>query len=206
MVVKRNEYVTISSNYGPDELREKGSRFISYAYSVKDASEADLIIAGLRKEFKDANHVCFAFRLGDDAGNETYFRYNDDGEPGSTAGLPIYNEIKSKGYLNVLCAVIRYFGGTKLGTGGLVRAYGASARAVLNISKPVIVQIKKKISFDFPYALTGEIMHLVEKYSLDIIDRQYNGSGVSIKLAVPVAKEDVVKRSVTDISSGKIKL
>jgi uncharacterized YigZ family protein len=202
---KRDFFLTIENRCGPQEFREKGSRFISYSFPVKTAEEADAIIAGLRREFKDANHVCFAFRLGNPVGEESYFRFNDDGEPGSTAGLPIYNEIKSKEYLNVLTTVIRYFGGTKLGTGGLVRAYGASARTVLNITKPVTVYIKKEVSFEFPYAMIGDIMYLVDKYSLDILLRQYNEAGVLIKLAIPVSQFEALSKSITNISSGKIK-
>ncbi|MCP5052597.1 MAG: YigZ family protein [bacterium] len=203
---KKEAYFTIGKAYGPMEFREKGSRFISYLFPVRSVKEVDACIARLRKEYRDSSHACFAFRLGDEGGEESYFRYNDDGEPGGTAGLPIYNEIKSKEYLNIAAAVVRYFGGTKLGTGGLVRAYGTSARKVLDLSEAVTVVIKQEISFDFPYDLTGEIMQVVNRFSLDIINREYGAGGVSMKLAVPVGRIEAVAKSISDKSGGKIKI
>jgi uncharacterized YigZ family protein len=199
-------FLTVGSEYGPEEFKEKNSRFISYLYPVTSTEEAEEKIARLRKQYRDASHVCFAFRLANGVGEEAYFRFSDDGEPGSTAGLPIYNEIKSKEYLNVLAAVVRYFGGTKLGTGGLVRAYAAAARNVLEVSEPVKILIKKEISFVFPYSLTGEIMQVVNRFALVILTRDYGADGVSMRLAVPAAKMDAVAKSIRNISSGKIQL
>ncbi len=199
-------FVTIDSACGPEEFREKNSRFISFVFPVTSAEEADGVVSRLRKEYRDANHVCFAFRLGNEKGEEAYFRFSDDGEPGSTAGFPIYNEIKSKDYLNVLVAVVRYFGGIKLGTGGLVRAYAAGARKVLDISSAVTVYIKKEVALNFPYDLTGEIMQVVQRFSLDILHREYRANGVALKLAVPVAQMANVAKAVTDMSGGKISI
>lgn len=202
----KESYLTVNRDFGPEEMKEKGSRFISRLFPVTSAEEADGWVARLRKEYKDPTHVCSAFRLGDHNGEETYFRFSDDGEPGGTAGLPIFNEIKSKDYLNVLVAVIRYFGGTKLGKGGLVRAYGASARMVLEVSQPHTVFIKEELDFDFPYGLTGEVMQVINHYDLDVLQRDYGAEGVFIRLAVPVAKTAQVVLSFSDISGGKIKI
>ncbi len=206
MVHKKDFFSTVNSACGPGEFKEKGSRFIAYLYPVTSAEEAHARVAQLRKQYRDASHVCFAFRLADGAGEETYFRFSDDGEPGSTAGLPIYNEIKSKKYLNVLTAVIRYFGGTKLGTGGLVRAYAAAARQVLDGSEPVTIYIKKEISFEFPFQLTGDVMQVVNRFSLDILKREYGAGGVSMTLAVPLTRLEAVEKAISDIGRGKIKL
>lgn len=197
-------FLTINKEYGPEEFKEKGSRFISYLYPIKNKDDADTIIAGLRKKFYDSTHVCFAYRLG--RGTEDYFRYNDDGEPSGTAGLPIYNEIKSKEYFNVLVAVIRYYGGTKLGTGGLTRAYGQSAKMVLDTSVPVTVHIKQKASLKFPFDFTGEIMQLVNRFDIDILKQDYTADGVSMELDIPVGKVDELSKQLTERSSGKLKI
>lgn len=206
MKTPKEFFLTAKKWCGPEEMMQKGSRFISYVYPVKISQDADARIAELRKQYRDATHVCSAFRLENGGGEEGYFRYSDDGEPGGTAGLPIYNEIKSKDCLNVLVAVIRYFGGTKLGTGGLVRAYAASARQVLDTAKIIKIQLKKEVKFLFPYDLTGEIMQIINRFDLNIVNRDYGGDGVTIKLAVPVAQMDSIASALSDITGGKIKL
>ncbi|UCH96540.1 MAG: YigZ family protein [Candidatus Aminicenantes bacterium] len=196
-------YFTIDKKYGPEEIKEKGSRFIAYLYPAGTREATDLIVAGLRKKYYDASHVCFAYRLG--KGHEAYFRYNDDGEPSGTAGLPIYSEIKSKEYFNVLAVVVRYFGGTKLGTGGLTRAYSQAAKKVLDISKRITVHIKQRVSVSFPFDFTGEIMQLVNRFSLDIVNQDYSADGIVMQLDVPVGKVDEVTKQIVDRSGGKVK-
>jgi uncharacterized YigZ family protein len=201
----RNEfYFTVAKPFGPEEIKEKGSRFISYLYPAASVEEAEAVINRLRKKYHDSTHVCFAFRLRQD--DREYFRFSDDGEPGGTAGLPIYNEIKNKDYYNVAAAVVRYYGGTKLGTGGLVRAYASAARKVIDTAETLTVIIKKEVTLDFPYTYTGEVMQLINRFSLDIVNREYTGSGVSLKLAIPLARIAEVGQAVSDISSGKLQL
>jgi uncharacterized YigZ family protein len=197
-------FFTVDREYGPEEIKEKGSRFISYLYPVKTKETADTIIARLRKKYHDSTHVCFAYRLGN--GDEDYFRYNDNGEPSGTAGLPIYNEIKSKEYFNTLVAVIRYYGGTKLGTGGLTRAYGQAAKKVLDVSQRVTIHVKQKVSIFFPFDFTGEIMQVVNRFSLDVVKQDYSAHGVQMQLEIPVAKLDDVSKQIIDRSNGKIRL
>jgi uncharacterized YigZ family protein len=197
-------FYTVKKSYGPEEIKEKGSRFISYLYPAAGSEEAETLVTGLRKKYYDSTHVCFAYRLGN--GKEEYFRYSDDGEPSGTAGLPIFNEIKNKNYYNVLTAVVRYFGGTKLGTGGLVRAYSGAAKKVIDTSETITIYIKKEASLDFPYEFTGEIMQVVNRFSLDIIDREYSDKGISMKLEIPIGRVNEVSQTITDISSGKIRL
>lgn len=203
MSCEREFFSTVGKAYGPGEVKEKGSRFTAYLYPVSTAEEADAITAGLRKKYHDASHVCCAFRLG--KGKEDYSRFSDDGEPGGTAGLPIYNEIKSKDYFNVLAVVIRYFGGTKLGTGGLARAYAAAARKVIDTAETVTIYIKKEVAIDLPYHFTGEIMQVINRFSLEVVNREYTADGISMKLAVPIAVMAGVAQAVSDISSGKLK-
>lgn len=200
--IERSFYFSIDKPYGPEELKEKGSRFISYLFPVSSLKEVEKHISQLRKKYHDATHVCPAIRLGE--GCEEYIRFSDDGEPGGTAGLPIFNEIKSKDYFNVLAVVIRYYGGTKLGTGGLVRAYAASARKVLETSDAKTVQLNKVFTLEFPYAFTGDIMQMVNRFNLEIITRSFTETGTSVQLAVPLGQVEEVARTVSDISSGKL--
>ena len=195
-------YYTVDRSYGPEEIKEKGSRFISYLYPVETKEAVDGFIGALRKKYYDATHVCFAFRLG--KGEEQCIRYNDDGEPSGTAGLPIYNEIRSKDYFNVLTAVVRYFGGIKLGTGGLTRAYGQAAWKVLEISAKVTIHIKQKVSLSFPFNFTGEIMQIVNRFSLDILKQEYSADGIHMQLDVPVGKIDDITKLIIERSNGKI--
>lgn len=197
-------YYTIGRSYGPEELKEKGSRFISYLFPVSTVEEAEARISELRKKYHDATHVCPAFRLGE--GSQEYVRFSDDGEPGGTAGLPIFNELKSKEYFNVLAAVVRYYGGTKLGTGGLVRAYAASARNVLETAETVTIFIKKEFTIEFPYEFTGEIMQVVNRFNLEIITRDYTDAGTSLHLAIPLGLIKEVGRKISDISSGRLRI
>lgn len=113
---------------GRSELRELGSRFFGYVYPVSDVEDVQERLDALHKQYPDATHICYAFRLGTD-GTET--RAADDGEPKYSSGLPILNQIKSAGQTNVLVAVVRYYGGTKLGVPGLVKAYGGAAAEAL---------------------------------------------------------------------------
>jgi len=113
---------------GRSELRELGSRFFGYVYPASDMEAVTERLDALHKQYPDATHICYAFRLGTD-GAET--RAADDGEPKYSSGLPILNQIKSAGQTNVLVAVVRYYGGTKLGVPGLVKAYGGAAAEAL---------------------------------------------------------------------------
>ena len=195
-------YLTIDAIYGPAEIKEKGSRFIGYLYPVSTLEAVETILHQCRKKYYDATHVCFAFRLG--RGKEEYFRYSDDGEPGGTAGLPIFNEIKGRDYFNVLAVVIRYYGGTKLGTGGLARAYAAAVRLVIDTAKTVTVTITKEVSLNFPFEKTGEIMNIIRLFSLDIVSQEYSGEGVAMKLAVPVTRLEEVTHTLTQTSKGQL--
>ncbi len=194
---------TVAQNYGPEEFKEKGSKFISYLYPVKSIEDADNQVALLRKEFYDSTHVCFAYLLGE--GTEEYTRACDDGEPSGTAGLPILNEIRSREYFNVLVASIRYYGGTKLGTGGLIKAYGNSAKLVLAASVPHEIHIKDKRNLEFPFTLTGEVMQVINRYGIDILNQDYTDSGTVMKLAIPVRNTSDADQMLYDISKGKLR-
>lgn len=194
-------YFSVKNPCGPLEFKEKGSRFISFIYPVRTADEVQKKISHLKKRYHNATHVCYAFRVGE--GKEDSFRYHDDGEPGSTAGLPIYNAIKSAEYFNVLVVVVRYFGGTKLGTGGLARAYGRSARLIVEASEKVKEWTTEEIVLTYPFDSTGDVMRIVKDFSLTIVTQDYLEEGIKMKLMIPVSKKNDLKRLIINQSSGR---
>lgn len=149
---------------GQAEFKEKASRFIGYAYPVQDALDVQERIEALRKEHFKATHVCYAYRLGL---NATEFRANDDGEPSGTAGRPILGQIDSLELTNVLVAVVRYYGGVKLGTGGLKNAYKYGARLVLDTLPIVEKIVEEPFMITYPYALTNSLRQLLKQLDIE---------------------------------------
>ena len=141
----------------------KGSKFLGFAYPVDKQEEIDEILTVIRKKYYDATHHCYAWQLG--SGKEMTFRYNDDGEPSGTAGKPIYGAIQRLDLTNVLIVSIRYYGGTKLGTGGLIKAYGQSASRHLEAAKIKTVEIGDTIEFESSYEQHPIIMRTSKSIS-----------------------------------------
>jgi uncharacterized YigZ family protein len=155
-------------------FRDRGSRFLSFAYPVSEAAQAMQHVAALRNEYHDARHVCFAYRIGDDGAAE---RANDDGEPSGTAGKPILGQITFAGVTDILIAVVRYFGGVLLGTSGLINAYRAAAKDALQQATVVEKYRTTEITVTFDAADTNKVMRLVKATGAQItaqtFDRQY---------------------------------
>ncbi|MCK5005622.1 MAG: YigZ family protein [Candidatus Aminicenantes bacterium] len=202
IVDSREDYLTIRSSKGPYEFKEKGSRFISFIHPVSDSSKAEVIIGDYKKKYYDSTHVCFGYRIGD--GEEKHIRYSDDGEPSGTAGLPIINEIKGKELFNVLVIVIRYYGGTKLGTGGLGRAYRDSAKLSVQDASIVKTIIKRSQKIIIPYNFMSELMKVVKKFSMEILDKKYDNNGIEVDLSIPVKNYKKVRDTLINLSKGKI--
>uniref|UniRef100_UPI0039A5C3DD IMPACT family protein n=1 Tax=Ornithobacterium rhinotracheale TaxID=28251 RepID=UPI0039A5C3DD len=150
--------------------KEKGSKFLGYAYPVQDEEEVKQILGELRQKYPDATHHCYAYRLGFEG--EVY-RANDDGEPNGTAGLPIYNQLLSRELTYCLVVSIRYFGGIKLGVSGLIKAYKESAELTLNEAEIRIIEKTKDVSVKFPYTSQGVVMRNVEKFQAQILKQKY---------------------------------
>lgn len=150
---------------------EKRSKFIAYAIPVSTAEEAKLEIDKLRKEYYDARHVCWAYMLGAD---RKEFRANDDGEPSGTAGKPILGQINSNELTNILIAVIRYFGGIKLGTSGLIVAYREAAAEAISESDIIEKTVDCRVSFDFEYPFMNDVMKIVKDLEPTIISQSYD--------------------------------
>ena len=145
--------------------KEKGSRFIAFAFPVSDEQQIKEIVTNLKKEHHSARHHCFAWRLGTDLKS---FRVNDDGEPSGTAGRPIFSQIQHHGLTDILVIVVRYFGGILLGTSGLTNAYKQAAAEVLNNANIVerVVEITIEASFD--YMVMNDFMTVLKEFQLGI--------------------------------------
>jgi uncharacterized YigZ family protein len=196
------KFKTVASAAGPAEYKEKGSRFFSFLLPASSPAQVEKQIEKIRKKYHNASHVCYACRLGE--GDETFSRYHDNGEPAGTAGSPIYNEIKGKDLYNVLLVVVRYFGGTKLGTGRLARAYAQAARSVLEMAKLKVQRLEKKLRIIFPFERTGDVMQVVQRFSLGEEKREYKDEGVVLELIVPLEVWASVQEQFRQIGQGNI--
>lgn len=144
-------------------LREKASKFYAFAFPVRSIEEVEARLAEVAKEFHDARHVCYAYRLGPKG---EPWRANDAGEPAHSAGDPILGELKSKGVSDALGVVVRYFGGTKLGVGGLIRAYSEAMRMALDMNTIVEVLLTLPIKIRFPYHFSSEVNRVLHQHQL----------------------------------------
>jgi len=174
-------YLTIAA---PAEgiYKEKGSKFLAYAYPVSSEEEIKNILAGLRKEYFDARHHCYAYQLG--TGGHQY-RANDDGEPNHSAGDPILGQIRSAGLTNILVVVIRYFGGIKLGVSGLITAYRTAAAEALKAAEKIEKVETVTLEIFFDYAQMNPIMSLIKEYKLQMLSQDFN---INCRLTLSVRK------------------
>lgn len=175
-------YTTITSP-GESLYREKGSRFIGWALGAKSEQEVKEHLQRFRAEHPDAVHVCYAYLLKKDKGEG---RSSDDGEPSGTAGRPILNQILSSGTEDVLVAVIRYYGGIKLGTGGLIQAYKTTAKDALAATETSTVELQESLTVVFPFSLEGKVNSLIKKYRMEIREREF-GEGCKLVVDIPLS-------------------
>jgi uncharacterized YigZ family protein len=152
------------------EFKEKGSKFLAFVYPVTSEPEVKERVAELKKKYFDARHHCYAYILGAD---KTKFRAADDGEPNHSAGDPILGQIRSKNLTNVLVVVVRYFGGVKLGVGGLVSAYKTAAEEALNHATIVEREVLIQYNVRYPYTSTPDVMKLVKDFELEILNQSF---------------------------------
>lgn len=151
-------------------LKDRGSKFIARTYRVRDIDEVKQGIEACKTEHSSARHWCYAYRLGIDG--EVY-RSSDDGEPSHSAGDPILREIDSLDLTNTLVVVIRYFGGTKLGVGGLIQAYGGAAKLALEQSNVIQMEVMERLRVKFSYPDMNVVMRLVKKYDAKMLDHVF---------------------------------
>eukprot|EP00252_Welwitschia_mirabilis_P027013 TRINITY_DN9099_c0_g1_i1.p1 TRINITY_DN9099_c0_g1~~TRINITY_DN9099_c0_g1_i1.p1 ORF type:complete len:245 (-),score=33.94 TRINITY_DN9099_c0_g1_i1:179-913(-) len=180
------------------ELQVKRSKFIAVAAPILQEQDAFALLSEVRDP--NATHNCWAYKLGEQ------FRFSDDGEPGGTAGRPIYSALLLSGLDRVMVVVIRYFGGIKLGTGGLARAYGGVTSAVLRDAPTCVVKPKVAMLLEVPYDLIGSIYCMLRSYQVDNLRREYveSGAGICIKLEVELEKTDDFVNSIGSFYHGRV--
>jgi uncharacterized YigZ family protein len=164
--------------------REKGSKFIAVAFPVRSEEEIGEQLAKLRKEYHDARHHCYAWRLGPDMKS---YRSNDDGEPSGSAGQPILGQIRSKHLTNVLIVVVRYFGGTLLGVGGLIKAYRSAAADALEQATVIREKVFTRWQLNFGYPQMNAVMRLVKEFDLVMENQQFD---MECQLVLAIWKRD----------------
>lgn len=185
------------------EQKIKSSRFIGRVFSLSDRDAAEMELARLHKREYDATHHCYAWRLG--IGSREQSRFSDDGEPAGTAGRPILQALLAAEVTDALLVVTRYFGGIKLGTGGLVRAYGQVAAEVVARAGRREVQLLDSLQLVAPYELYGLVQHQVEKIGGRISETDYDQQ-VTMRIMVRKSLVEPFKRQIVDASDGRIKV
>jgi uncharacterized YigZ family protein len=163
-------YKTLSS---PSEsiYTEKRSKFIALAFPVSTLEEVQTLLKSCQNQYHDARHVCYAYMLGAECKD---YRANDNGEPSGTAGKPILGQINSKGLTNILIVVVRYFGGIKLGTSGLIVAYRTAAAQAIEAGTIVEKTVDEEFSFQFEYPKLNSVMHVVKEMNAEIVDQHFD--------------------------------
>ncbi len=183
------------------EQKVQGSRFIGTAVPVGDREGAEAAVGEIRKEYHNATHHCYAYRLG--VGGEES-RCNDDGEPSGSAGRPILGALERAGLTNLVVVVTRFFGGTKLGIGGLARAYGGTTSLVLGAAERENRYLVSTLLLSVPHAYVGEVMRAVSRSDSRIVDTAYDEE-VHLRLEVRRSKVEEVKAGLVECTAGNIR-
>ena len=192
-----DSYKTISrERVGEGYYTEKRSKFLAFAHHVETVDEVKDIVAQYRKKYFDARHVCWAYMLGQE---RTEFRANDDGEPSSTAGKPILGQINSRELTNVLVLVIRYFGGVKLGTSGLIVAYKEAAALALDDADTEERLIEEEITYSFTYVMMNDVMRIVKDLQPRIVSQTFDNT-CEIRLAIRKSQSEALKAKLSKLS------
>ena len=181
-------------------LKEKNSKFFGYAIPVTSEEEIKEILERLRKEHFSARHWCYAYQIGTE---KIQYRANDDGEPNNSAGMPIYGQIQSFEVTNVLVVVVRYFGGVKLGVGGLISAYKIAAQMALENSEIVERTIDKHFIISFGYTNMNKVMRIIKEKNLQIISQKME---MDCEIEISIRKKSVQNLLDTFESLYEIKL
>jgi uncharacterized YigZ family protein len=189
------EYKTIEKPVENTLLKEKGSKFIGFAFPVNNEEELKKALEKVRSEHPKATHHCYAFRMGLNGEN---YRANDDGEPSGSAGLPIYNQLLANEITNVLVISVRYYGGTKLGVSGLVKAYKESAKITLEEANIITEELETEIEILFNFNQQNIIFTLLSKYDAKIINFD-SQEKASILAKIKIKHKDEIVESLTNL-------
>ena len=182
---KKDTYKTIAAASEEVLYKEKNSKFFGYAFPVTTEEEIKEILERLRKEHFSARHWCYAYQIGTE---KIQYRANDDGEPNNSAGMPIYGQIQSFEVTNILVVVVRYFGGVKLGVGGLISAYKIAAQMALENSEIVERTIDKHFIISFGYANMNKVMRIIKEKNLQIVSQKME---MDCEIEISIRKKNV---------------
>ena len=193
-------YKTITKASEASLYKEKGSKFYGYVVPVLSEEEIEQSLLRIKAEQHKARHWCYAWRLGAEGVN---YRVNDDGEPSNSAGQPIYGQILSKDLTNVLVVVVRYFGGVKLGVGGLVRAYKTAAQLAIDSCKIITKTVDNTFELKFEYKDMNKLQRIIKKYNVSIVKQELEAS---CNYHIRIRKSEVEKiiKAITDLRCVKI--
>ncbi len=189
-------YQTISNSVSEGYYTEKRSKFLAFACHVSSVDEVKGIVAAYRKKYYDARHVCYAYVLGPDRQD---FRANDDGEPSSTAGKPILGQINAHELTDILVIVVRYFGGVKLGTSGLIVAYRTAAAAAIEAATVETRTVEEVITYSFTYPMMNDVMRLAKDMNLRIVSQTFDNT-CEIQLAIRKSEADHLRTMLKKLS------
>lgn len=182
----KDTYKTISKPSEEVLFKEKNSKFFGYAFPITTEEEAKTHIEELKKKHHQARHWCYAWQTGKEE-NDLHFRANDDGEPSNSAGMPIYGQIQSFDVTDILVVVVRYFGGVKLGVGGLIQAYKTAAQMALENSRIVVRTVNRTFIIKFDYPEMNIVMRLIKENNLEILKQELQ---LDCTIYISVRKKD----------------
>ena len=184
---KQDTYKTIIKSSEEGIFKDKGSKFIGFAFPLEHENQVKEIVDRLKKDHYKARHWCYAWQLGTDT---IQFRVNDDGEPNNSAGNPIYGQILSKELTNVLVVVVRYFGGVKLGVGGLVNAYKTAAHLALESSHITTKTIDEHFKLFFEYSIMNKVMRIIKENNVTIVSQKME---LKCEFEISIRKKEALK-------------
>lgn len=195
-------YHTIAGPIEGVDCKEKGSKFITYLFPCKSEEEYKLLLNRVKEQHPKATHHCYAYRLG--AGGLQY-RSNDDGEPSGTAGLPILNQLISAKLVNVLCIVVRYYGGTKLGVPGLIKAYKESAKGAVEMAEVIEEIVKYRLIIKGSYEAQHKIFSVLQRLQADILKTEMSES-ITITAELPRSNKEKIPELMSGIPEVLVKI
>ena len=190
-----DEYKTLKTE-GEGYYTEKRSKFLAFAHHVETLCDIKDLIAGYRKKYYDARHVCYAYMLG---AERLEFRANDDGEPSSTAGKPILGQINSNELTDILIVVVRYYGGVNLGTSGLIVAYREAAADAIAHSEIETRQVEEIVTYSFAYPMMNDVMRIVKEMQPRIVSQTYDNT-CEIKLGIRKSEAEQLRNRLSKLS------
>lgn len=182
--MEKDTYRTLEQASEEILFKEKNSKFFGYAFPIQSEEDVKLHLEDLKKSHHAARHWCYAFQLGTD---KLYFRANDDGEPNNSAGMPIYGQLLSFDVTNVLIVVVRYFGGVKLGVGGLITAYKTAAQMALENALIIEKTIDKFFRIEFEYKDMNKVMRVIKEKNLNLVDQKME---MSCEITLSIRKNE----------------